>query len=129
MTEIILRKEFKQQISVYELISWHEATLLSYQSTLPDILPLSPLSVALRCYETVRGVAYLRKCLREGKALCVYISNSRSSLQNRALDSSDLHGSGGALSHDREDSRPRMATVMTLLANNYKSLSGYCFRI
>ena len=81
-----------EQVSVYEFVSWYEATLLS---SLPDIRPLSPLnSVLRRSYSTICGVAYLRKCLQEGKALLwrVYITpvgvidiDGRESSKHRAI--------------------------------------------
>ena len=95
-------KEFKQQISVYELISWHEATLLSNRRSLPYIRPPSPLNSVLRCYDTVCGVAYLRKRLQEGKVLCAYISESP--LQSYTLKSLDARGSAG-VSHNGEVSK------------------------
>ena len=93
-TEINLLAKL-EQVSVYEFVSWYEATLLSNQSSLPDIRPLSPLnSVLRRSYSTICEVAYLRKCLQEGKALLwrVYITpagvidiDGRESNQRRAI--------------------------------------------
>ena len=98
-------KELKQQVSVYELISWHEATLLSYRCSLPDIRPPSLLNSVLGCrYDTICGVAYLRKRLQEGKALSVYMKDSPLSLQSYTLKSLDVHGSAG-VSHNGEVSK------------------------
>lgn len=113
-TRTIAINEFELQVSVYKLISWHEAALLSgnRSSALFRGLP-TPLNLVLRCrYATVCGVAYLRKRLQDGKALLVYISDSH--LQSHTLQLLDAHAgsAGGAGNHNGEASGLRNTVVM-----------------
>lgn len=77
-TQTITTNEFKlQQVSksAYKLISWYEAALLSNRSSAPFRLSIPPLNLVLRCrHGSVRGIAYLRKRLQEGRALHAYTS-------------------------------------------------------
>lgn len=123
---IAILNELELQVSVYKLISWHEAALLSGNRSFALFRGLpTPLNLVLRCrYATVCGVAYLRKRLQEGKALCVYISNSR--LQSHTLQLLDAHGSAGdAGNYDGEASGLRTCDTVVMGTPSKPNLSVY----